>query len=235
MSCKTSGRKSGEIGSGRPLRLEATGQRSHQPWGSQNDFSKTKSTKRFIAAQSRTTSAPTTAAFDEMRPLFAKAGGISPMLHGSGDVLSRRHARVYRAHARRPRRLAVSTRWRSTTPKSALCITTTSRRTRRARPAAWAASTAATATARLAEKALEAVIPPADSFPTLSASCQSVWQQRLNLDGLGVRLNARAHGRRRADQSAGRRYRDGRHDTQRQKTKYDRHPRPRRRVWRHGL
>ena len=40
--------------------------------------------KRFIAARWRRGSAPTTARFNEVRPLFAKAGGMSEILHGSG-------------------------------------------------------------------------------------------------------------------------------------------------------
>jgi polyribonucleotide nucleotidyltransferase len=80
-------------------------------------------------------------AMNELRNLYAKAGGVSPILHGST-------ARAFFTAAVRtslprlpwaaPATRKQSTRWKSTMQKSALCTITTSRRTRQARPAAWA-------------------------------------------------------------------------------------------------
>ena len=59
--------------------------------------------------------------------------------------------------------------------------------------------------------------------------------ERLHLDGVGVWLHALADGRRRADQGARRRHRDGPRVRRRQVHDPHRHPRHRGRVRRHGL
>ena len=59
--------------------------------------------------------------------------------------------------------------------------------------------------------------------------------QRLDLDGVGVRRLARADGRRRADEGAGRGHRDGPHEGRRRLRHPVRHPRRRGPPRRHGL
>ena len=62
----------------------------------------------------------------------------------------------------------------------------------------------------LAERALVPVLPSHEEFPYVIRLVSRVRDvQRLDLDGLDLRLDAGAHGRRRADQGAGRRRGDG--------------------------
>ena len=62
----------------------------------------------------------------------------------------------------------------------------------------------------LAQRALEAVIPPAERLPVHDPHrLGDARVERLVVDGLGLRLDARADGRRRADQGAGVGDRDG--------------------------
>ena len=56
----------------------------------------------------------------------------------------------------------------------------------------------------LAQRALEAVIPTPEDFPyTIRHRLGDARVERLVVDGLGLRLDALADGRRRADQGAG--------------------------------
>ena len=62
----------------------------------------------------------------------------------------------------------------------------------------------------LAERALIPVLPSQEEFPYVIRVVQRVRHvQRLDVDGLDLRLDARADGRRRADQGTGRRRGDG--------------------------
>ena len=62
----------------------------------------------------------------------------------------------------------------------------------------------------LAERALLPVMPTHEEFPyTIRAGLRDARVERLVVDGLGLRLDARADGCRRADQGAGCRHRDG--------------------------
>ena len=59
----------------------------------------------------------------------------------------------------------------------------------------------------LAERSLKAVIPPADAVPVHGpARLRDPGVERLVEHGVGLRRDAGAHGRRRADQAAGRRH-----------------------------
>ena len=62
----------------------------------------------------------------------------------------------------------------------------------------------------LAQRALEAVIPPVEDFPyTIRVGLGDARVERLVVDGLRVRLDSRAHGRGRSDRGARVGYRDG--------------------------
>ena len=92
----------------------------------------------------------------------------------------------------------------------------------------------------LAERALVPVLPTREEFPyAIRQVSEALELERLDADGLGLRLDAVAAGGRRAAEGAGRRHRDGpdlrrgrRQDAVR---RADRHPRCRGRVRRHGL
>ena len=129
-----------------------------------------------------------------------------------------------------------STRSASSTA-SATCTTTTSRRTPPVRPASCAARSAA--------RSATACWPSGRSCPVLPVEgrvrlhdpprLRRAVVQRLHLDGLGLRFDPVADGRRRADQGAGRRHRHGPRLRRGQVHDADRHPRCRGRVRRHGL
>ena len=88
----------------------------------------------------------------------------------------------------------------------------------------------------LAQRALEAVIPEAADFPyTIRDRLRDARVERLVVDGLGLRLDARADGRRRADQGAGLRHRDGPRQGGRRLRHPHRHPGRRGSPRRHGL
>ena len=92
----------------------------------------------------------------------------------------------------------------------------------------------------LAERALVPVLPCARRVPLRHpAGVRGPRLERLDLDGLGLRLDAGPAQRRRAAQGAGRRHRDGpgvRHGRRQDRVRRaDRHPRRRGRVRRHGL
>ena len=77
----------------------------------------------------------------------------------------------------------------------------------------------------LAQRALEAVIPPVEDFPyTIRVGLRDARVERLVVDGLGVRLDARADGRRRADQGARLGHRDGPREGGRRLRHPHRHP-----------
>ena len=62
----------------------------------------------------------------------------------------------------------------------------------------------------LAERALLPVLPSQEEFPYVIRLVSEVRDlQRLDVDGVDLRLDPRADGRRRADQGAGRRRGDG--------------------------
>ena len=62
----------------------------------------------------------------------------------------------------------------------------------------------------LAERSVEAIVPIYEDFPyTIRVVSRHPRVERLVVDGLGVRRLARAHGRRRSDEGAGRGHRDG--------------------------
>ena len=88
----------------------------------------------------------------------------------------------------------------------------------------------------LAQRALEPVIPPARRVPVHDPHrLGDARVERLVLDGLGLRLDARADGRRRADQGARRRHRDGPRQGGRRLRHPHRHPGRRGPPRRHGL
>ena len=88
----------------------------------------------------------------------------------------------------------------------------------------------------LAERALVPVLPDVDRVAVHAARrLRRARVERLDVDGVGVRLDAVADGRGRADQGAGRRHRDGPRVRRRQVHDAHRHPRCRGRVRRHGL
>ena len=88
----------------------------------------------------------------------------------------------------------------------------------------------------LAERALLPVVPAARGVPLHAAPrVRGAVVERLDVDGLGVRLDAVADGRRCADQGAGRRHRHGPRLRRGQVHDAHRHPRRRGRVRRHGL
>ena len=89
----------------------------------------------------------------------------------------------------------------------------------------------------LAERALLPVLPRPRGVPVRHPPRERVRDlQRLDLDGLHLRLDARPHGRRRADQGAGRRRRDGPHQRARRPLRGPhRHPRQGGCLRRHGL
>ncbi len=138
---------------------------------------------------------------DQLRPLFAQAGGVSPILHGSG-IFYRGGTHVFSALTlggpgdSQNRRLGSSP---TTSRKSASCITTTSRHFGgRDRPLRRDESPHGRARAALAEKALSAVIPPKETFPyTIPPGLGSIFIERIDVDGLGLRIDARIDGRRR--------------------------------------
>ena len=88
----------------------------------------------------------------------------------------------------------------------------------------------------LAQRALEAMIPPAGGLPVHDPDrLGDARVERLVVDGLGVRLDARADGRRRADQVAGLRHRDGPRQGGRRLRHPHRHPGRGGPPGRHGL
>ncbi len=88
----------------------------------------------------------------------------------------------------------------------------------------------------LAERALVPVIPSERGVAVHAARrLGRARLERFDVDGVGVRLDVVADGRRRADQGAGRRHRDGPRLRGRQVHDADRHPRRRGRLRRHGL
>ena len=88
----------------------------------------------------------------------------------------------------------------------------------------------------LAERALVPVVPTTEEFPyTIRVVSDIARVQRLVVDGLGLRLDARADGRRRADQGAGRRHRHGADQGGRRLRRAHRHRRRRGPPRRHGL
>ena len=89
---------------------------------------------------------------------------------------------------------------------------------------------------KLAWRALHPLLPKAEEFPyTIRLVSEITEFERLVLDGLGVRRLARAHGRRRADQAAGRGHRHGPHPRGQALRRIVRHPRRRGSPRRHGL
>ena len=122
-------------------------------------------------------------------------------------------ARPRRSRSRRsarPRTCSGSTR-SAPRPRSATSTTTTCRRTapaRTSRCAAPAGARSATATSPSGRSCPSC--RATTSSRTSSGSCQRVRHvQRLDVDGLDLRLDPRPHGRRRADQGARRRCGDG--------------------------
>ena len=88
----------------------------------------------------------------------------------------------------------------------------------------------------LAERALLPVVPVPGGVPLHPApGLRRALLQRLDLDGVGLRLHALADGGRRADQGAGGRHRHGPRLRRGQVRHPDRHPRGRGRLRRHGL
>ena len=88
----------------------------------------------------------------------------------------------------------------------------------------------------LAQRALEPMIPSARGLPVHDpARLGDARVERLVVDGLGLRLDARADGRRRADQGAGLRHRDGPRQGGRRLRHPHRHPGRRGSPRRHGL
>ena len=88
----------------------------------------------------------------------------------------------------------------------------------------------------LAQRALEAVIPTRGGVPVHDPPrLRDARVERLVVDGLGLRLDARADGRRRADQGAGRRHRDGPRQGGRRLRHPHRHPGRGGPPRRHGL
>ena len=89
----------------------------------------------------------------------------------------------------------------------------------------------------LAERALVRMMPDAGEVPLHDPRRErDARVERLVVDGGGLRRDALAHGRGRADQGAGRGHRDGPHHGRRQRTRDpERHPRRRGPPRRHGL
>ena len=88
----------------------------------------------------------------------------------------------------------------------------------------------------LAQRALEPVIPTRGGVPLHDPHrLRDARVERLVVDGLGLRLDARAHGRRRADQGAGLRHRDGPRQGGRRLRHPHRHPGRGGPPRRHGL
>ena len=96
---------------------------------------------------------------------------------------------------------------------SASCSTTTSRPSRRARPSRCAApAVARSATAPSPSARSSRMMPEQEKFPyTIRIVCETLESNGSSLDGGGLRRLALAHGRRRPDQGARRRHRDGPH------------------------
>ena len=89
---------------------------------------------------------------------------------------------------------------------------------------------------RLAKRALVAVLPTDGRVPVLDARGLGDHRvERLLVDGLGVRRLPGADGRRRADEGARRRHRDGPDQGRQPLRRADRHPRRRGSPRRHGL
>ena len=88
----------------------------------------------------------------------------------------------------------------------------------------------------LAQRALEAMIPPAEEFPyTIRLVSETLESNGSSSMGSGLRLDARADGRRRADQGAGLRHRDGPRQGGRRLRHPHRHPGRGGSPRRHGL
>ena len=171
----------------------------------------------------------------DLRPLSAEVG-VLPTAHGSG-LFQRGETQVLNvATLGMPKHGPDARRHRRRRPASATCTTTTSRPTPPARPASCAARSAArSATASSPSGRSCPSSRRSRSSPTRSASSPRCWLQRLHLDGLGLRLDPVADGRRRADQGARRRHRHGPRLRRRQVHDPHRHPRRRGRLRRHGL
>ncbi len=124
-----------------------------------------------------------------------------------------------------PRRGSGSTtsRWRRT---AATSTTTTSRRSRSARPGRMRGPRRRDiGHGALAQRALEAVIPSAADFPyTIRVVSETLESNGSSSMGIGLRLDARADGRGRADQGARLRHRDGARQGGRRLRHPDRHP-----------
>ena len=120
---------------------------------------------------------------------------------------------------------------------SASCSTTTCRRTPPARPAAWARPSAArSATAAWPSARCSPCCRPREEFAYSMRVVSEITESNGSLvDGLGLRRQPRADGRRRADQGARRRHRDGPDQGRQPLRRADRHPRRRGSPRRHGL
>ena len=129
-----------------------------------------------------------------------------------------------------------STRSRSTT-RSATCTTTTSRRSRPVRPVGSVRrSGARSVTVRSPSGRSLPVLPTLDGVAVHAARrLRRARVERLDVDGVGLRLDVVVDGRGCADQGAGRGHRDGSRVRRRQVHDAHRHPRCRGRVRRHGL
>ena len=89
---------------------------------------------------------------------------------------------------------------------------------------------------RLAKRALLAVLPTAEEFAYSMRVVSEITEiERQLVDGVGLRREPRADGRRRADEGARRRHRDGPHQGRQPLRRADRHPRRRGSPRRHGL
>ena len=154
-----------------------------------------------------------------------------------GAVHARRDAGDRRRHARHRARRADHRRADGRVHASASCSTTTCRRTPPARPAASASpKRREIGHGRLAKRALLAVLPTAEEFAYSMRVVSEITEiERQLVDGLGLRREPRADGRRRADEGARRRHRDGPHQGRQPLRGADRHPRRRGSPRRHGL
>ena len=129
-----------------------------------------------------------------------------------GAVHARRNAGARHRNAGHLARRADHRRAPGRVHASASCCITTCRRTRPARPdASVRPKRREIGHGRLAKRALLAVLPRGRVRAIRCASSPRSRNRTVALDGLGVRRLSRADGRRRADESARGRHRDGPH------------------------
>ncbi len=172
----------------------------------------------------------------DLRPLSAEVGVI-PTAHGSG-LFQRGETQVLNITTLGMKRMdQMIDGIDADRLASATCTTTTSRRSPPVRPASCVArSVVRSATVRSPSVRSFPVIPSLRGVALHAAPrLRGPDLQRFDLDGVGLRFDPVADGRRCADQGARRRYRHGPRLRRGQVHHPHRHPRCRRRLRRHGL